>query len=244
MLYFSIRFYKNEIGRVIGSLSAKDGGKKLLLDFYRTFYRSSLSSVPRFLCYFLVVFPLGCFLKVSLIFSKNVLFVEGITEYILFNSILREMLEKEINDIEVIPIFSKFHYIFFDELAKKMGLNYWFLLDDDRKVDEGEGKTKWLGKKRIFWEKYGKEEVSEEINGIIHNKEGSRFRISWFFSDVEKFLGVELSNYEEIHKCCKEYNLISRAKDILDNLEKKPEKVKELKRLLSFVKVKKSLNNA
>jgi len=74
-------------------------------------------------------------------FSKNVLFVEGMTEYILFNSILRERLDKDLDDIEIIPIFSKFNYIFFDELAKLLDLNYWFLLDDDRSIDK-DGNTK------------------------------------------------------------------------------------------------------
>jgi len=46
----------------------------------------------------------------------------------------------------------------------------------------------------------------------------------------------------DVRQCCKEYNLISNAKTILDNLSE--EKLKELKRLISFVKVKKSLNNA
>jgi len=51
------------------------------------------------------------------------------------------MTDKELNDIEIIPIFGKFHHVFFEKLAKKLDLNYWFLLDDDRKTDE-KGNTK------------------------------------------------------------------------------------------------------
>jgi len=46
-------------------------------------------------------------------FARKVLFVEGMTEYLLFNNILREELYEELNDIEIIPIFGKYHYIFF-----------------------------------------------------------------------------------------------------------------------------------
>jgi predicted ATP-dependent endonuclease of OLD family len=180
----------------------------------------------------------------KMFFSKNVLFVEGMVEYILFNNILREIMDKELSDIEIIPIFGKFHYIFFEGIAKRLGLNYWFLLDDDRKIDE-EGNSKWAVKQGIFWEKYGKNETNEAVNGIINSRKDSEFRISWFFSDVEKFLGVELNHYEEIHKCCKEYNIISRAKNILDNLDKEPEKIEELKNTISFLKTnkEKNLNN-
>lgn len=173
----------------------------------------------------------------KIFFSKNVLFVEGMTEYILFNSILTEVLGKELSDIEIIPIFNKFHYVFFDELAKRMGLKYWFLLDKDRKVDE-KGKEKWSNRQRKFWEKYGEKETSEETNGIIHSKESSERRISWSPSYTEGFLEIELE-HDDVRQCCKEYNLISNAKTVLDNLEEKPEKLKELKKLLSFVKAKK-----
>jgi predicted ATP-dependent endonuclease of OLD family len=51
-------------------------------------------------------------------FAKKILFVEGIVDYILFNNLLREKLKKELKEVEIIPIFGKFHYIFFHELAK------------------------------------------------------------------------------------------------------------------------------
>src|SRR6266516_4001730 len=100
------------------------------------------------------------------------------TEYILFNSILREKLDKDLDDIEVIPIFNKFHYVFFDELAKLLDLNYWFLLDDDRKTNKREDEPELKGIHKIFWEKYGENETSEKINGITHSKEDSERRIS------------------------------------------------------------------
>lgn len=66
-----------------------------------------------------------------LFFSKKVLFVEGMTEYLFFNNILRRESQEELKDTEIIPIFGKYHYIYFYELAKKLNLNYWFLLDTD-----------------------------------------------------------------------------------------------------------------
>ncbi|KLL02765.1 MAG: hypothetical protein MRERV_71c005 [Mycoplasmataceae bacterium RV_VA103A] len=168
--------------------------------------------------------------------------MEGTTEYILFNNVLREKFEEELNDIEIIPIFGKFHYVFFDELAKKLDLNYWFLLDKDKKIDD-EGKENWTNKQKNFWEKYGENETNEETNGITHSKESGENRISWLPSDTEEFLGIKLEHNEK--QCCKEYNIISREEDILENLEREQEKIKELKKIFSLVKTKKkNLNNA
>jgi predicted ATP-dependent endonuclease of OLD family len=57
-------------------------------------------------------------------FSKNVLFVEGMTEYLFFNNILRRELQEELKDVEIIPIFGKYHYTYFYELVKELNLNY------------------------------------------------------------------------------------------------------------------------
>jgi len=102
-------------------------------------------------------------------FSKNVLFIEGMSDYILFNNILREELHKELKDIETIPIFGKWHYVFFNELAKRLNLNYWFLLDDDRKLDEKGNPKKEDSKHEQFWKKYGEKRTEREKNGVLHS---------------------------------------------------------------------------
>jgi hypothetical protein len=47
-------------------------------------------------------------------------------ECILLKNILREKLKEEMerSEIEIVPIFGKFHYIFFNELAKELNLDY------------------------------------------------------------------------------------------------------------------------
>jgi hypothetical protein len=56
-------------------------------------------------------------------------------------------------------------------------------------------------------------------------------RISWFRSDVETFLFGEKIGRN------KEYNIISRAKEALDNLKKNDSaKFNELKKIFSFLK--------
>ncbi|KLL02647.1 MAG: ATP-dependent endonuclease [Mycoplasmataceae bacterium RV_VA103A] len=70
----------------------------------------------------------------KIFFSKKILFVEGITEYIFFNSTSLRSKIPEFDGIEVIPIFSKFNYVFFSELVKRMGLKYRFLLDEDENL--------------------------------------------------------------------------------------------------------------
>jgi len=62
----------------------------------------------------------------KILFSRKVLFVEGIIEYILFRDILSEKLREglEGSEVEIVPIFGKFHYIFFAALAEKLKLEY------------------------------------------------------------------------------------------------------------------------
>ncbi|MCE8162772.1 MAG: AAA family ATPase [Candidatus Moeniiplasma glomeromycotorum] len=231
-------------------------------------------------------------------FSKNVLFVEGMTEYILFTIVLREELQKELKDVEIVPIFGKWHYVFFYELAKGLGLNYWFLLDDDRNLDEEEKPKDEKTKHERFWKKYGEEKTRKEKEGILHGSElfidtseinynyftdktrqsvekiaksleinGLQLgdlpkkyqnwekklnelnskekivefakgmeremdtRISWFRSDIETFL------FGEKVESNKEYNIISRSKEIFINLRKtNSAKLNELRKIFSFLK--------
>lgn len=104
-------------------------------------------------------------------FSKNVLFVEGMSDYIMFNDILREELRKEMTNVEIIPIFGKSHYSFFNELAKKLNLNYWFLLDDDRGLDEKGNlkENKEISENEKFWRKYGEGKINNKKGGILHS---------------------------------------------------------------------------
>ena len=172
-------------------------------------------------------------------FAKKVLFVEGITDYLLFNNILKEKLQKELKGVEIIPIFGKFHYIFFYELAKWLELDYWFLLDED-KYKEQDGKEHWKephGKDihKVFWEKYGENKVLVETNGIMHSKEENKIKISWIRFDLENFLGIKDKSAED-----KEYNLISRAKTVLETLEDNSAKLNELRKIFTnFLEVNK-----
>ncbi|RIA79676.1 AAA domain-containing protein [Glomus cerebriforme] len=80
--------------------------------------------------------------------DKNILFVEGMSDYILFNNVLREELRREMNNIEIIPIF-----------------------DDDRSLDEKgnpEEETK-NGKHEKFWRKYGVGKVNNKKGEILHS---------------------------------------------------------------------------
>jgi len=104
-------------------------------------------------------------------FSKKVLFVEGMSDYVLFSNILRKELYEELKEIEIIPIFGKWHYIFFNELAKGLNLNYWFLLDDDRSLDLKES-PKIKGedsRNERFWRKYGEGRIKNKNGGIFHS---------------------------------------------------------------------------
>jgi len=57
-------------------------------------------------------------------FNKEILFVEGITEYIFFtNGFLRKKIP-DLGRIEVIPIFGKFNYVFFSKLFKEISRNF------------------------------------------------------------------------------------------------------------------------
>ena len=58
----------------------------------------------------------------------------------------------EFSNIEVIPIFSKFSYIFFSELAKKVDINYRFLLDKDGNIVEKAEKIEEESEKQKFKE--------------------------------------------------------------------------------------------
>lgn len=157
-------------------------------------------------------------------FAKKVLFVEGITDYLLFNNILKEKLEKELSGIEIIPIFGKFHYIFFRELAKWLDLDYWFLLDIDN-ID--------ILKHLNFWKKYGESKTLEKTNDMIHSRLEEGERISWACSNVEDFLGIKVDSNN------KEYYLISKADTAIKNLESKNfAKLNELKKILGFASLK------
>lgn len=168
-------------------------------------------------------------------FAKKVLFVEGITDYILFNNILKERLEEELKGVEIIPIFGKFHYIFFYELAKWLNLDFWFLLDED-KYKEQNGQEHWKKPRRkedihkIFWEKHGESKAFVETNGIMHSKEENKTKISWIRFDLEAFLGIKAESAED-----KEYNLISRATTVLKTLKDGSVKLNELKKILRFI---------
>jgi predicted ATP-dependent endonuclease of OLD family len=73
-------------------------------------------------------------ITLKIFFSKKILFVEGITEYIFFNSTALRSKIPKFDGIEVIPIFSKFNYVFFSELVKRIGLKCRFLLDKDENL--------------------------------------------------------------------------------------------------------------
>src|ERR1044072_9388753 len=93
------------------------------------------------------------------------------SDYIMFNNLLREDLRKELVDVEIVPIFGKFHYIFFNELAKELNLNYWFLLDDDRDLDKklNPKKGKENSRHEKFWRKYGEGKVENKKGGALHS---------------------------------------------------------------------------
>lgn len=92
-------------------------------------------------------------------FSKEIIFVEGPSDYILLtNEIVEKKLDEleskgkiklelkderkqtmseKFKEIEIIPIFGKSNYIFFRKLAESLHLKYWFLLDMDKQhIDE------------------------------------------------------------------------------------------------------------
>jgi predicted ATP-dependent endonuclease of OLD family len=56
----------------------------------------------------------------KIFFAEKIIFVEGPSDYILLTS---EFLRKEIpglRKVEIIPIFGKSNYIFFDKIAEQM----------------------------------------------------------------------------------------------------------------------------
>lgn len=147
------------------------------------------------------------------------------TDYLLFNNILKEKLQKELRDVEVIPIFGKFHYIFFYELANWLNLDYWFLLDGDGHLNNSKKNNP---NHLFFWEKYGKGKTEEQNGGIIHGK--NEEKISWICSNIEDFLGIKVDSKD------KEYNLISKSEEIIKNLEKNNlVKLNEIKKIFSFI---------
>jgi predicted ATP-dependent endonuclease of OLD family len=170
----------------------------------------------------------------KIFFAKRVLFVEGPVEHNLFNNILREELNHEIerNGIEIIPIFGKLHYAFFVELAEKLRLNYWFLLDYDGKKDPQTGKNKWLTKSNgkisheNFWKEYGEGKDNEDDVYITHSKDT---RISWVHPDIEGFLGIPKGDWG-----AKQENIINESEKIISNLKKEPKKLKALVKIISF----------
>jgi len=166
------------------------------------------------------------------LFSKKILFVEGPVECILFDSVLREELREELKDIEIIPIFGKFHYIFFANLVERLGLKYWFMIDDDRKKYSTKlGEIEWVNKEDgWFWEDYSEGVNNEENKGVFHTE---RTKISWVHFNVEEFLEIPMLTEDRRNK---EYNLISRADKVIANLKEKHEKLKLLKEMLSFLK--------
>lgn len=170
----------------------------------------------------------------KILFSKQILFVEGMTEYVLFNSILREKLNKEMKDreIEIVPIFGKYQYIFFASLARELKAEFWFLFDDDRRKKVEKGQNEWMGEEngkfnKKFWENFGEGKNNEELAGITRSNDT---KINWIHHDIENFLGIPLPKEDKKNK---EYNLISRANEIFDNLEKEPKKLETLKKIIS-----------
>jgi len=144
-------------------------------------------------------------------FSEEILFVEGISDYILFTS---ELLKKEVpklRKIQVIPIFGKSNYIFFYELTKRLHLKCWFLLDMDKhdidkkiiqkdlyeeqtltsSYPENENKSGNCTREKLhtqfFLQHKGNLKNFAEIKDdeIFHSKES---RISWFPENMENFL--------------------------------------------------------
>ncbi|CAG8576734.1 10543_t:CDS:2 [Ambispora gerdemannii] len=80
--------------------------------------------------------------------ENKVLFVEGMSDYILFNNILRKELYEELKEIEVIPIF-----------------------DDDRNLDKKENLKNKVESNRHekFWKKYGEGKVKNKKGEILHS---------------------------------------------------------------------------
>lgn len=168
-------------------------------------------------------------------FARKILFVEGPIECILLNNILGEKLGQEIEEkcIEIIPIFGKLNYAFFVKLAEKLiPENYWFMLDDDKRIVNGE--IKWAKNEKLsnekFWNEYGKDKNNEEDTGITHSRSS---RISWIHSNIEDFLGTPPAKEDRKNKID---NIFNKEEDVIKNLEKNPKKFESLKKILSFLK--------
>ena len=177
------------------------------------------------------------------------------TEYIFFNNVALKNKVPELVGIEIIPIFSKFNYIFFSELAKKLRLEYRFLLDKDENfIRKAEASRKTISEEgdkesntkikpfqncrhiikcsreklhRRFWEIHGRRRLSEEEDkgSIIHSKNSD---ISWFPHDLEDFLDI---GKKDPHVVSKELNIISNIEFAINNLdEEKIAKLRELPR--------------
>lgn len=145
-------------------------------------------------------------------FAERVLFVEGISDYILFASGLLQKHIPELRKVEIIPIFAKSNYVFFKELSKKLCLDYWFLLDMDKhcineekfpeimnweeaeNFSANENNLSKCSSEELhtnFWYRHRGElkkisEIKEEK--IVHSKFS---RITWFPKNMEDFLFPE-----------------------------------------------------
>jgi len=196
--------------------------------------------------------------NLKVFFSKKIIFVEGMSDYILLTS---EKIKKKV-EIEIIPIFGKTNYIFFKELAEKLDLNYWFLLDlDKNRIDEEKfpkdfepesesEPTNCLHKETHtrFWYKHQGElkninEIKE--NTIIHSIES---KISWFPENMENFLIPEKKEDidKEIewwvkHRWSKESRIINNITFNSLNQERISELVKSLEKIINLVESKSSL---
>ncbi|CAG8694781.1 14922_t:CDS:2, partial [Cetraspora pellucida] len=141
--------------------------------------------------------------------TKKILFVEGITEYIFFNSTSLRSKIPEFDGIEVIPIFNE------DEnLVKRAGpiLTLSRLLSQ-REKEEKKDKERNLKKEKPFQNCRHVTKTGLRGVNIIHDEESD---ISWFPHNLEVFLNID---EKDPHIVSKELNIISNLEFAIDNLD-------------------------
>ncbi|RHZ36554.1 ATP-dependent nuclease [endosymbiont GvMRE of Glomus versiforme] len=192
----------------------------------------------------------------KIFFSKSVLFVEGMTDYVLLVSefIRREI--PELESIEIIPIFGKLNYIFFSKLSQKMGIKCRFLLDKDNHLIEKakriESEEKIKGTKlknckhepkctqeqvhKTFWSIHTKGKLEGKEEEIIYDGEGE---IDWLKDSIEYLLEVEPKDKFMISKELSMLNKLGSLDELKrenpENYKKWKERVSKLRRVVEKI---------
>jgi predicted ATP-dependent endonuclease of OLD family len=208
----------------------------------------------------------------KIFFSEEILFVEGMSDYILLTSELLKRQIPELRKIEIIPIFGKSNYIFFSKLTEKLRLKFWFLLDMDKdKINEGKfPENPYYDKENIsssenkeekkncnslelhtrFWYKHrgSLKNLTEVKEGEVANS-GEESRISWFPENMETFLLKE-GNRDKFwegkgrHKWTKKEARIVGSISSEEFIEERFEKLKkELRKIIRLIKDQKYKEN-